>query len=160
MSKLNCAFLLTIIFFPTEQTRAESKKTHMAHSHHSEHNGAVIMLGDDHFEFVRESKSMVHVFASDKFREPVMAGEFSLEFSLLSNAGSPNEQKKTLSYNAYKEKPYAIMLQIPANSSEKDVIEFKAPRLQLPKKGYISSNKPQRISLEKIPKAQQGKHKH
>ena len=129
-----------------EVKTAAAKKVRIPHGHQAEMGRAVLMVGDDHFEVTRDAKkpSLLRIYASDKFRDPVSVEAFDLELTLVSQAG-----RQKLEAVTSKTTPSEVQVELPKGAPSEAKLELKALRKN-PPRGYVTTSNPQLIELTKI----------
>ena len=147
---MNKHFTLTLLLTALSPAAFAQNKTpsrpKIPHSHHSAQGGAVLMFGDDHVEIAKTSEGKtLFVFFSDKLRDPLKSTDFAFDVSLVDGT-----QVTKLSSTANAKSPFELKIELPKKIGAAAEIEIKALR-QNARSGYVTSDRPQRMSLSKIP---------
>jgi hypothetical protein len=103
---------------------SKSPPLKVPHSHHANHGGMVLMLGDDHVEVTKSKGDLILDF-SDKLRDSVKAEDFTIELRLASD-------QSQLSFKVDPNNPHRVALKLPESE-----IELKAFRSKNVPKGHV-----------------------
>jgi len=131
------AILLFTLFGTQRNSFAE-----IPHMHNPRHAGLVVMLGDDHYEAVREKKDTLVFYPSDKFRKALDPKLTKLEFQWISG-----KNKNPLTFTSDSKAPFKISIHVPEQNGD---LQIRAPRLDKPK-GYLSLDTWQTVDIKKVP---------
>jgi len=147
MNKKLIVSLLMVALTPvTFAKKANSARPKIPHSHHAAQGGAVLMFGDDHVETAKsDDGKMLFVFFSDKLRDPLKSTDFAFELSLVDG-----DKVTKLTSTANPQSPFELKATLPSKIGASAEIEIKALR-QNARSGYVTTDRPQKISLSKIP---------
>lgn len=154
MFKLISTLTLALALSFTGSALAQKSRPKIPHSHHSEHGGAVLMLGDDHVEIIRSTDGKtVQLFFSDKFRQPVAANDFKIELATLTA-----NNRTELAFTPIADVTSGVEIPVNVGRDASTELEVKAQRLN-PPKGHWVSDKAQKVAFGKIPALKHGKKK-
>jgi|GEM_PF-3991652 len=153
---ITCVFLLSHLALSPSINAEEPKhqKPKRVHQHDAKANGKVLMSGDTHLELVRSGEDGVHIYFSDKFREPMKADLFDIKIHLNSK-----EKNVPLTYTIDTEESNKILVALPSERDSASELEISAP-LKVAQKAYVSVANPVKVQLAEVPAQPNGHGNH